>query len=84
LLAFKAYFLTAGFAVVGAAAVAAGAVPETVISGFSLASVLSPNPGTLFKSSTVLKLPFFLRYSIIASALDGPYCSKGMQCKAKT
>ena len=29
--------------------------------GFSLAKVLSPMPGTLFNSSTVLKLPFFLR-----------------------
>ncbi len=51
---------------------AAGAAPETVSSGLSFASVLSPMPGTLFKSSTVLKLPFFLRYSIIAWAFAGP------------
>jgi len=53
------YFL--GATGLAAAAGTAGAVPDKVISGFSLAKVLSPMPGTLFKSSTVLKLPFFLR-----------------------
>jgi hypothetical protein len=53
------YFL--GATGLAAAAGTAGAVPDKVISGFSLAKVLSPMLGTLFKSSTVLKLPFFLR-----------------------
>jgi hypothetical protein len=57
------YFLgiAALSAVLAGLALAGAEPPDTVISGFSLAKVLSPKPGTLFSSSTVLKLPFFLR-----------------------
>jgi hypothetical protein len=42
---------------------------STLASGRSLSTILGPMPFTLSRSSTVLKAPFWVRYSTMACAL---------------